>query len=66
MSGRLDGSVGEASDSGFGSHHDLTVRELKPSVWSLLEILSLPLSAPLPLALSVSQNKFKNFKKNVF
>ena len=54
------------------SGHDLMVREIKPhissewTVWSLLGILSLPLSASLPLALSLSQNKEtlkKNFKE---
>ena len=59
--GRLSGSVGWASD--FSSGHDLTVCGFKPHIgalcwqlraWSLLWILCLPLSMPLPTcALSV-------------
>ena len=54
----------------LGSGHDLTVCGFKPhirsvlTVWSLLGILSFPLSLPLPTytqALSLSQNKLTNF-----
>ena len=58
--GRLGGSVSEASN--FGSGHDLTVCEFEPRVglWvqlgarSLLQILCLPLSLPLPRSHSAS------------
>ena len=53
----MDGSVSLASD--FGSGHDVTVREFKPSIWlsavspePALDPLS-PLSAPLPLIFSL-------------
>ena len=45
---------------GFSIHHDLTIREFEPRigsvqiVWSLLRILSLPLSLSLPCLLSLS------------
>ena len=54
-------SLIQSSQSYFGSGHDLTVHGIKPhiglcmTVWSLLKILSLPLSLPLPS--SLSQNK---------
>ena len=55
---------------GFGSGHDLTVREFKPlnrlcavTAQSLLGILFLSLSAPPALSLSLSL-KINNLKKN--
>ena len=60
--GRLSGSVCWAS--GFSSGHDLTVRGFEPLIrlcadlllraWSLLRILCLPLSLPLPCSHFVS------------
>ena len=65
LQGRLGGYVRYASDLDFGSGHDLTVCGIHPTwgseltVWSLLGIRSLPLSAPPPpvLMLALSKNK---------
>ena len=55
----------------FGSGHDLRVRGFKlhigfcgVSMWSLLGILSLPLSAPAPLVVSLSLSLKRNNLKN--
>ena len=60
---RLGGSVGWTSD--FGSRHDLTVHGFEPHVglcaaswvWSLFQILCLPLSLPLPCSCAVSVSR---------
>ena len=51
ISGRLCGSVGEASD--FGSGYDLAVREFGPRV-GLSAVIAEPALDPLSLSLSLS------------